>query len=157
MENKTPIEIAREQLALFEQAELVKPKKVADKKVEAYVASLIAEYGEPHVVTEEDIELNADMKDLAVGELVFIETDKDDDTSPLTTEPTAPSAPTDDSAPIVLDEVTPPAKKQLFYLGKPVTSVTNRIISGKLHKDVSLSVVTYTLTADEYAAQVTEQ
>lgn len=53
-------------------------------------------------------------------------------------------------APQTVDETKP-----MYFQGKPVVSVKNRIIGSKVYKDVDLGDATYTLSTEEFAEQVT--
>lgn len=62
---------------------------------------------------------------------------------------------------VVEPDATAPKKtldtsKPMYFEGKAVVSISNRIIGGRLYYDVSTGEATYTLTAEEVAVQVTQ-
>lgn len=150
------------------------------KRVE-WLKNAQEEHGIAHTVTESDIENNPDLvkEDIAVGDVILVpateeeeeeteegseegdseeegEENSEEDDSDAGEEEQEEEDPQDvdgeeEDKAEVAEEGTIIAK---IYKGKTVVDVRNRIISGKIYYDVVTPVETFTLSEEEFKAEV---
>jgi hypothetical protein len=70
-------------------------------------------------------------------------------------EPAVTSEPTGTSAESLAPKAPEEVKKNLFYRGQAVTGVSNKIVNGKLYKEISTNTTTELLTPEDFVSQVT--
>ncbi len=114
------------------------------------LARLREEHGFAHKVTENDIKTNPDAG-LVVGEWVIIPNAGDDTDTPNDTDEDSTDA-LDKSTDEEEDKAT--GDVALFFRGKAVVRVENRVQNGRVYKQVQVTDATYLVSEAEYIADL---
>ncbi len=151
------------EIALYAQAgieDFVAPDAAAKvAELAAFVTEMRSKHGIPHEVTEEDLKANEGIEDAKkligeVGEVILLPVPE---AAPVSST-AAPEAPVEAPAAANLSGQTP--KKpvaapeahtaQLYHSRRPVLSVVNKLVNGRVYKQITLPDSTMLLTQEEY-------
>ena len=122
-----------------------------------------------HIITQEDMDMNPCLiGEVEVGDVIGIplegatpeqitELIESGVIKTRATDPVEPETPEiGQPKPQKEDVVAEPANTQLYYNKKPVLNVSNKLVNGKLYKEVHMIDATYLLTEEEFNKQVTK-
>jgi hypothetical protein len=153
-------------LELFVKAGVVVPTEELTNNVKriAFIEAAIAEKGGfPHEVTQEDLERNPDLLEegVGVGEILFLPVETEEGESDVTESDEegadsedAPEVPEKPAAPSEEAPSTSQATSEQRYNNNIVVSVQNRVVNGRVYKEVRTSVETALLSQEDYETMV---
>ena len=130
-----------------------------NEKRTAVLTALRKEHGTALTITSADIEANPAFVEAGTkeGDVVLLEADELEALY-AAREPAADEEGKEDEKAYdeALDTAMKPSENaELTYLGRTVTNISNKIISGALYKEVSTGTETFTITVAEFDRDVT--